>query len=85
MAFNHHYDNSDGTLISVIIAFLSYITVGVIHLTKMFITTYNGFAHIPPIVIETAQLISYIIGATASSVVVYKFFKYRKNRNQDGE
>lgn len=85
MSFDHHYDNSDGTFSSFIIALSSYIALGVIHLTKAFVITTDGLSHIPPIVIESAQLISYIIGATASSVVVYKFFKYRKNKNQDGE
>ena len=75
MSIETGYDNSDGTLLSVMIAFCSYVAVGIIHLSKLLLI---NAGHIPPIIIESFQVLSYAVGIVASSIVVYKFFKGRK-------
>jgi uncharacterized protein (DUF983 family) len=80
----YHYDNSDGTLPSLIMAICSYIALGLIKLVSALSAWNLLLVHIPPIVMESAQLMCYLIGSVSSGILVYKFFKHKKD-GKNGE
>jgi len=62
---------------SPLMTFFSFLTTGACILFGHLVASYNNI-HLPPIVIEVLQSLSYAGGITVASLTVYKFCKERK-------
>lgn len=68
---------------SPLMMFFSALTIGAFTLFGKVITLYQD-VHLPPIIIESMQFLSYTGAVTVSFLTVYKFLKERKKNRKNG-
>ncbi len=66
---------------SPLMMFCSALTTGVCILFGHLVATYNNI-HLPPIIIESMQVLSYTGGAVVACLTIYKFCKERKSKKK---
>jgi len=71
-----HYNNTDGTITGVIVMLCSWIAVLSIYAVQSFSCLIQ--THIPPIVLEVAQLLAYLSTMVGLMITLYKYFKHKK-------